>query len=1397
MTKIAYIFFGQVKNFDEKQYEAFEQNVGNKLTDFDVDYFLTTSRCKKYTSPRQEKSEGNNVDINYKSIEKYFSFKEIFYDNESRYNEEDFDSFTNELSSLGKAWGKDSRVSTKNSIKQLYGLEYFWNHFKNIASEYDIFILSRCDLFHTHAFDVNCLSKDVDLLTPYYDGFEQIDYGQFGGLNDRFAVAKNVLSLAVYCSRYSSINNNPQYYHAEQYLKHHIEQHKLTTDKIHNFYFLLYRANCKISDLVGIGNDKQLNAGLNGIDKSYFINLDRRLDRVSHIYKNNPFFTQRISAVDAKEVKLNDEIKKLFPKTWSSRSKAEICCALSHYKLWKKLVRDKNAVNYLILEDDAVFKDGFVNFWNQVFCKQMPDDYSIIYLGGCQPWNKPHYSKVLERYNDYFCRIKKNDFFTKNDHFWHMNASSYVLSKTAASLLCQWVEQNGIDDALDNFMQRFFNKNKLFAAPKSIYHLNPLMSYQLHEENDNTEIDKNSDLRYAQEKFESDKNKKLSNNKSLAELLIPFKTNLTKKRIGSEADGGYVLLQEIFNDCDTVYSYGIDDSENSDSFDAECANDNKTVFMFDGTIEREQSKNPRLIFRKENVTADNLRSHLLINNNINKNNMVLKMDIEGHEYPVIEKNIKLINDCFSMMCIEFHGLNNPNYYNYENKNHVLELILEFYDIFHMHANNWVERKFEVPNVMEISFIRKGICSIEPDCAYPIKGLDFANCKDRDDYILDWWITEQKPKPKNIFYWHHRAGQGNFGDELNIPVGRFLFGEDASFEQENVGKLIHLIGSNLGGVNDGDSVCGVGLHHHAQKINSNNIQFNCIRGPLSLKALNEQLDRPVKCFLGDPALLLRLFYQPRLREELLDKIGVVPHISNIDYFKHQVDRLDGFYLINPTNNWEQVVNEIYSCKLVISSSLHGLICADAYDKPNAWIKVPGKSIPPCDKNTNYGDFKYWDYFMSQGRQIKFINSIHDDLKGKLYKEGNNINLNKLKKSILGEKIEETDFPNLISISNKQIPKKIHLSWKNKDVLDLNYSLIQKGAKNLELLNPDWDIEVNDDEDVNRYIRDNIGKSSWELIKDRKITEKTDLWRLLKIYKEGGLYMDIDRYIDTPLSNIIKANTSCVIPTFQDIDFSQDFVLSCANNPMIERAISNNLFNRKNGQNLFYTAVCSYMHAASELLSGYKVERGNNPEYFNDIRKQIEACEYLETFREIGPEYHTLYRNIAGDFNMKTFEKDKADFYNGESVAHWNADTQAKHTQLKNINKQKLVFLQHNLFEEDFILELFGDCDVIYDTEMNGVYENACVVYSDIYHRDSNVYKNEEFRKTLNQQKQKLSNFLNQQKNCCLVHLSDEHCHANIDHYKNFTHVFRQYYRSDAVADNVTFIPLGYKKGFHDE
>lgn len=499
MNKVAYIFFGQVKNFDKKQFEAFQQNVGSQLRGYDVDYFLTTSRSSEFYNKRYDKSCQLPVTIDCESMGKYFDFKGVFLDQEERNLNENIDLLAEEVLSFGGAWGENSLVSIKNSLKQLYGLDYFWNRFKEIASKYDLFILSRCDLFHTHALDVNCLNKDCDLLTPYYDGLSQIDYGQFGGINDRFAVAKNILSLAIYCSRYYSIKKQPEYYHAEKYLLKHVTKYKLNIGKINNFPFLLNRANGQLSDFVGIKEDRYMNTRLRRVDDVYAINLDRRLDRLNKMYKDTKFLFQRFSATDLSSNVDSQKVKLLFPKTWNSRSRGEICCAISHFRLWEKLSKDKSASNYLILEDDNVFKDGFTVFWNQVFSNSIPQQYSLIFLGGCQPWNTPRYNNVLIRYNDYFCRIKKNQFFGDLNSFWHMNANSYILSKEAAVRLCDKVYKYGMDCAVDHFLQQGLIDE---GRAGQIFHLNPLMSCQRHEINGNTQGDKSSDVRGRNDRFE-------------------------------------------------------------------------------------------------------------------------------------------------------------------------------------------------------------------------------------------------------------------------------------------------------------------------------------------------------------------------------------------------------------------------------------------------------------------------------------------------------------------------------------------------------------------------------------------------------------------------------------------------------------------------------------------------------------------------------------------------------------------------------------------------------------------------------------------------------------------------------------------------------------------------------
>jgi mannosyltransferase OCH1-like enzyme len=224
----------------------------------------------------------------------------------------------------------------------------------------------------------------------------------------------------------------------------------------------------------------------------------------------------------------------------------------------------------------------------------------------------------------------------------------------------------------------------------------------------------------------------------------------------------------------------------------------------------------------------------------------------------------------------------------------------------------------------------------------------------------------------------------------------------------------------------------------------------------------------------------------------------------------------------------------------------------------------------------------------------------------------------------------------------IEKKIHISWKNKDILDLDYSIIKNGIYNLKNLNPEYEFIISDDNDIEEYLKLNISNEDYLLIKDKHIVEKTDLWRLFKIYNEGGIYMDLDRLCNIPLNNIIKDNIKCIIPTYKDMDFSQDIMISCSKNPFHKRAIELNLQRRKEGvSSIVYLGPTTYLHAISELLLGYRVEREENNIIFSNIRNIIINSKYLDTYREEPP-----YNTILYSGNEILFDKDL--FYKNQNV-----------------------------------------------------------------------------------------------------------------------------------------------------
>jgi len=232
------------------------------------------------------------------------------------------------------------------------------------------------------------------------------------------------------------------------------------------------------------------------------------------------------------------------------------------------------------------------------------------------------------------------------------------------------------------------------------------------------------------------------------------------------------------------------------------------------------------------------------------------------------------------------------------------------------------------------------------------------------------------------------------------------------------------------------------------------------------------------------------------------------------------------------------------------------------------------------------------------------------------------------------------------SYPSIEKKIHVTFKNKDIIDKDYILIKNGILQLKLLNPDYEFKIYDNDDIENYLQSNLSLEDYELIKNKKIVEKTDLWRLFIIYNEGGIYQDIDRYCNIPLSNIIKDNTKCILPMNIDSYFSQDIMISCSKNIVHKTAIDLILERRRMNPNkdLFFLGPITYFHAVSKVLLGRMVNSPPNKRDLNLLRDTIEKSPYLETFREQPPFNTILYQGPK-------LENDKEKMYSDSNVKHW--------------------------------------------------------------------------------------------------------------------------------------------------
>jgi len=234
----------------------------------------------------------------------------------------------------------------------------------------------------------------------------------------------------------------------------------------------------------------------------------------------------------------------------------------------------------------------------------------------------------------------------------------------------------------------------------------------------------------------------------------------------------------------------------------------------------------------------------------------------------------------------------------------------------------------------------------------------------------------------------------------------------------------------------------------------------------------------------------------------------------------------------------------------------------------------------------------------------------------------------------------------------IPKKIHLSWKTKDLLASESPLITEGVKKLIELNPNWEVTIYDDTEVDAYLQKHLEPTLYALIANKHIVQKTDLWRLIKLFEEGGLYMDIDRFVDTPLDDLIDEGTKWVVPTCRDYDFSHDFMMTAPQNPVYSTAIHLYIQRLQEGHNnIYFLGPQTYMHAITLVVMGKMINTDPGVEVFDRIRETMDAAGFIKTYRE-DPPYNTIvYREGALGLN---WEQEKRKFYAESGLKHWSGD-----------------------------------------------------------------------------------------------------------------------------------------------
>lgn len=216
----------------------------------------------------------------------------------------------------------------------------------------------------------------------------------------------------------------------------------------------------------------------------------------------------------------------------------------------------------------------------------------------------------------------------------------------------------------------------------------------------------------------------------------------------------------------------------------------------------------------------------------------------------------------------------------------------------------------------------------------------------------------------LLYCNNPKCKSNWGDALNPWLvnklsGKKIIHSSDLFKLRNT-KVYSCIGSILDNHSTPNTIIwGSGCLDSSSKIHVKPIEVLAVRGP---RTRDKLMKHGVHCpaIYGDPALLFPKFYNRYTTKT--NQLGLIVHFMDKrePVIKTFMQKYSEVKLINIECGLFEFIDQLKSCHHIASSSLHGLIMADAYNIPSCWIKL--------SDNINGDGIKYIDYFESQKSTI---------------------------------------------------------------------------------------------------------------------------------------------------------------------------------------------------------------------------------------------------------------------------------------------------------------------------------------------------------------------------------------------------------------------------------------------